>query len=36
MKSLVAVLALILPASTIASPLLHLQYVPGTSLQAQQ
>lgn len=35
MKSLVAVLAVILPAGTIASPLFHLQYVPGTSLQAQ-
>ncbi|OFA07577.1 hypothetical protein JAB9_05650 [Janthinobacterium sp. HH107] len=36
MKSLVAVLALMLPISTIASPLFNLQYVPGTSLQAQQ
>ena len=36
MKRLVAVLALTLPVGTIASPLFHLQYVPGTSLQAQQ
>ena len=36
MKRLVTVLALILPASTIASPLYNLHYVPGTSLQAQQ
>ncbi|KAB8057310.1 PEP-CTERM sorting domain-containing protein [Janthinobacterium sp. FT14W] len=36
MKACFAALALALPASTLASPLFNLHYVPGTSLQAQQ